>query len=271
MSEIFKVSELFKIFKDKVPETFKDRLSELPICVLQYLMTFLDFKSKMRFRRIAKRYQRLKIFKIPSDYKNLTEEILRQHIYLEKLDIDFNEQIKDISYLINLKKCNAHQSFCDKFPLSLEKLNLMDRLDIVDVSYLTNLKYLDIWDTNITNNLPPNIEYIDISYTNITDTSYLSKLKICNAYKSCCKIFPISLIELDIDKTDIEDISYLINLKKLSAKDSTCKIFPTSLEELDIDYRTDIEDISYLTNLKIVHANYSTCSIFPVSIEVINR
>lgn len=72
--------------------------SDLPPCILQYISdNFLDFQDIIHLKQANKKCTKIKIkdfYNIPINIKcKLTNKILKQHIYIEKLDASFGHTI----------------------------------------------------------------------------------------------------------------------------------------------------------------------------------
>jgi len=189
---------------------------------------------------------RKRLILIPSDLEQ------RKFIRIKELDIRYSCEIRDVSFLTNLKKLRIHSKIkqCGIQGLDLIELIFDPNQKIKDVSFMTNLKKLYAGEFCEVNQF--GIKGLDLVELNIWenhrihDVSFMTNLKKLDISGQSCGvgrdgIKSLDLIELNIDNNaQIRDISFMTNLKKLSAGEY-CGIDQQNIQRLDL-----IELASYI-------------------------
>lgn len=182
----------------------------------------------------------------------------------------------DLSYLTNLTNlyaANTDTNFI--LPPSLKELDVSYNTEIKDLSYLPNLVHLNMSNYyGFEIRLPVSLKFLQInSYfsTNIPlDISYLVNLQIVYADNHSDTIFPKSLHKLSLKyNKSIKDLSYLSNLQILNLEKSICEVnLPRSLTNLNISGCIYITNLKHLVNLSLLYANGSLYKNIPYGVIV---
>ena len=165
-------------------------MDKLPLDILKIIFDLLDFKSKIKLISTCT-YMRqnlyiIDLYDIGIEYsKKLTTKILKYNIFknVVSLNVSYNNKIKDVSFMNNLKYLNASM---------YSKVNQ------------NGIKGLDLIELNINNN------------KNIVNVTFMKGLKILHATSNCgikqSGIKGLDLTELDVDyNIEIKNVSIYRN------------------------------------------------------------
>src|SRR5271154_5865106 len=202
-----------------------------PLDIWHAILQHCDFLSQIRLISACSNFYHslfiTDIYDIPCVYTLLlTDSILRQQKFskLVKLDVRYNTNIRDISFLTHLKKLSIYDSKC------IDQ-DSIDTLDLIELCIVNNHKIKDI-------SFMSNLKRLDISKSSEIDQDGIRKLN------------PVELHVSNNHK--IKDISFMSNLKKLSIytiqgldQNSIQKLDPY---ELNIGGNLKIKDISFMSN-----------------------
>ncbi len=123
----------------------------LPFEIWQEIILYCEFLTAIRLRQLNKWFYKLEIhdfYNIDWKYLNkLSDEILKAYPFIRKLNAYYNEKIKDVNHMTNLKVLNADYD-CGISDDGIKQLNLIElsasgNSKIKDVNHLTNLKVLN--------------------------------------------------------------------------------------------------------------------------------
>lgn len=202
-----------------------------------------------------------KLRKFTASYYN--NDLDMQNLDLIKLDLSFNNFIKQIYHFTNIKKLilrmnrsikNEQLSFLSPYVLDisftelnnithmtrLKKLNIAKNYSVAN-SYLQNLKLKELIITNCS------------QITNIGHMTSLKKLKanyLCGINNDSLKNLDLTLLDIDYN-SNITTITYLTNLQKLriSSTHINCNQLSSKLIKLSFSENDNIKNINHLTNL----------------------
>lgn len=242
----------------------------LPSDIIKIIHNQLDFFSQSNLRLASKYFVENPITNLSHDSSrdrlkssgnspsmnelfNLTNVILKLYPFVTKLNIAHNEDVTDISHLVNLQILNASGYSCginNNSLLSLTnltELNTHNNSKITDVNHLIKLRTLNaVYNSGISDNgirLLTNLTELDV-YDNsrIRNINHLINLRILNIGRDCgieddgIKSLT-NLTELNITRNNkITNISHLINLQKLNR----CEINTRRIKHL-----TNITKLNY--------------------------
>jgi len=250
----------------------------LPICIWQYIMKFLNISSTIRLRQVCSIfYRKLKIYRLPL-LKINTPEIFKYY--------------PDITYLSTTSFAGSRANgiggktdstirklACSKtneyeFPESIEtlKIKVLFHIPSFNLQNLTKLKLCIIdWykDRHNMFKLPVSLTYLNISWPYFQDNhlNHLTNLKTLKCKGARITTIPSSVTNLYVFNCKyLSDINYLTNLEKLSYSWMKIDKFPINLTYLNMEGNSTVENISYLVNLKTLKCGHTEVVKIPTSI-----
>lgn len=255
---------------------FLDLVQDIIIKIYNKLESNWQLHFKLTSIKFAK-YEITNLKHHMINYK-LTNNILKLHPYIIKLNIKNNGKITDVSYLTRLRELNISNECAYPtnvvgnsgiFSLTnLTKLNAYGNIKLTNIDHLINLQKLNIGGecgvnkigflTNLTK-LHTGRNKIDINHLTSLLNLSISYYSIYSDIKSLT-----NLTKLSMHSDTICNINHFVNLRTLHIKYSHgCLVTNTSissltnLTELDIARTTTITNINSLINLRILDISCS--------------
>lgn len=290
-------------------------ISMATIDVLSYISNYLELFDKIRFIQVCKYvhgYQQRIIKEIHSyiddsltsiinntnNSKMINDNILKNYTYITELDASCCENIKDISFMTNLRILKANCGICQSNNCNIEDISHLDLIElhinynrtIKNIGNMTNLQILNADRSGICNEDLTNLNLIELNIndTDITNISHMTRLKILHAnsnqhltcistlsqlevlsmnYKCSIKdVFSKNIKKLSLeDNPNHIDISHLTSLEYLNISGEECAIDAADIKNLkltslDISENNNIVDITYMTTLTSLDACYCNIS-----------
>ncbi len=272
-------------------------MNTLPICILNYIFNFLDFKCKLRLRQVCKRFRlKIKIKNIPDRYlAHLTTDILKQDAYSDLEILGYCENVENIEFLHKLEvlTLNKHYTVEMIANLKLRKVETTFRHAAL-TKYPETLQHLHtalsqpITNETLTN---LNLKCLKVYGETVTKIKHMTNLRKLICCRSGIKNEEIRDLKLTyLNCTFCPDITEIpatvqqlycglqsgISDKSLSfgktSKNSNIAERSKSLTKLDMLCNNNITDLRNMTNLTYLDCSHTAIShtVLPASLETLH-